>query len=101
MIRSVVLLAKMACASVFLCLFPPVVSAQWSVPVENELLIVGGWLFVGSSDQREPNPGILIRNGKIATVGPDAFSAGTAATTVIEIDPGSTILPGMIDLHAH
>ena len=49
------------------------------------------------SDTRRLNTGIVIRNGKIVEVDADIRSAGK----VIELQDSDTILPGMIDLHAH
>jgi len=44
---------------------------QFSGTVENELMIIGGWLFDGTSDERKPNAGIVIRDGRFLAVGPD------------------------------
>ena len=71
--------------------------AQWSASGGDELLIRGGWLFDSVSDTRRLNTGIVIRNGKIVEVDADIRSAGK----VIELQDSDTILPGMIDLHAH
>ena len=71
--------------------------AQFSVSGDAELVIRGGWLFDSVSDTRRRNTGIVIRNGKIVEVDADVQSA----TNVIELQDSNTILPGMIDLHAH
>ena len=83
------------------CLYPCMAIAQWSEPVEGEATITGGWLFDGTGNDRVPNPGIVIRNGKFFAVGqlPDTALSENAA--VIELDSEMTILPGMFDLHAH
>jgi len=101
MIRHMFLWAKIASAATLIYAFTNGVNAQWSGPVENELVIVGGWLFVGAGDERKPNPGIVIRNGKFAIVGPVSAMATPKDATVIELDSEATILPGMFDLHAH
>ncbi len=75
--------------------------AQFSGVVENELMIIGGWLFDGTSDERKPNAGIVIRDGRFLAVGPSASAVLPAPTTVIELDDSQTLLPGMFDLHAH
>ena len=75
--------------------------AQFRGAVENELVITGGWLFDGTSGERKPNTGIVIRKGKFVAVGLGAQVALSATATVIELDDEQTILPGMFDLHAH
>ena len=101
MIRHTGLWAKLASAAAFICTFTNDVNPQWSGPAENELVIVGGWLFVGTGDERKPNPGIVIRNGKFAMVGPASAIATSGIATITELDSEMTILPGMFDLHAH
>ena len=76
-------------------------AAQWSAPVENEVIIKGGWLFDGNGDDRLPNSGIVIRNGKFVEVGAENPLPASATANVIELDDDTTILPGMFDLHAH
>ena len=75
--------------------------AQFSGEVENELVITGGWLFDATDNQRKPNTGIVIRDGKFITVGLGAGVALPDTATTIELDNDQTILPGMFDLHAH
>lgn len=101
MIRLQRLRTAIAATAVLLSVFCSSGYAQWSDPVENDLLITGGWLFDGTSDTRIPNRGIAIRNGKFIAVGADAAAMKSGNTTVIELDDDTTILPGMFDLHAH
>jgi len=75
--------------------------AQFSGVVENELVITGGWLFDGISEERKPNTGIVIRDGKFIAVGLGASVAISDSALRIELDDNQTILPGMFDLHAH
>lgn len=75
--------------------------AQFRTAVENEVLIVGGWLFDGKGDERKPNTGLLIRDGRFHTIGQEASAEVSAQATVIKLDDDQTILPGMFDLHAH
>jgi imidazolonepropionase-like amidohydrolase len=75
--------------------------AQFGGAVANELVITGGWLFDATDDQRRPNTGIVIRDGKFITVGLGAGVALPDTATTIELDNDQTILPGMFDLHAH
>ena len=64
-------------------------------------MIRGGWLFDGISNTRRQNTGIVIREGKIIEVDADLQGKVLTATSVIDLTDSETILPGMIDLHAH
>jgi len=75
--------------------------AQENPAVENRLIIRGGWLFDGLSDTRRRNTGIIVQNGKISAIDVDAKQATFTGATTIELAASETILPGMIDLHAH
>jgi imidazolonepropionase-like amidohydrolase len=75
--------------------------AQWSEPSANDLVVRGGWLFDGISDSRRKNTGIVIRDGKFAEVDADLQERVLAGASVIDLTDTDTILPGMIDLHAH
>ncbi len=86
---------------VLLLLAPQLVLAQWTEGQEGQLLIRGGWLFDSVSDERRPNTGILIQGGKIVEVDADAQHQVPSAAEVIDLAETDTILPGMIDLHAH
>ena len=77
------------------------VHGQFRGPVENELVITGGWLFDGAGHERKPNTVIVIRNGRFVAVGLGASVALSPEATRIELDDDQTILPGMFDLHAH
>jgi imidazolonepropionase-like amidohydrolase len=101
MIRSLAFPVKLACAAVIVLAICSDVCAQWTEQIENDLLIIGGWLFDGTGDERRPNKGILIRDGKFVEVDADPAAGHAGATPVIELDSDATILPGMLDLHAH
>ena len=75
--------------------------AQWSASVGESLLIRGGWLFDGVSDTRRRNTGIVIQNGRIVEVDADVQQHNWDAANVMDLQDSHTILPGMIDLHAH
>ena len=63
----------------------------------EELLIAGGrWLDV-ESGRLIPNRGILIRDGVIVSLAAD----DAPSARVLRLDADRTILPGLIDLHAH
>ena len=64
-------------------------------------MIRGGWLFDGVSNTRRQNTGIVIREGKIVEVDADLHEKIFTASNVIDLSDSETILPGMIDLHAH
>ena len=94
--------------AVALCLFlfatltaPMQALAQWSASGGETLLIRGGWLFDGVSDTRRRNTGIVIRNGKIVEVDASVQQQKASAVNVMDLQDSHTILPGMIDLHAH
>ena len=90
-------------SSLTLCLLlaaSPVYS-QWSEPVSGTTVIRGGWLFDGVSDTRRRNTGIVIRDGVFAEIDADLGDRDLKASKVIELSESETILPGMIDLHAH
>lgn len=82
-------------------LAPPLALAQWSEAPDGQLVIRGGWLFDGVSEARRPNSGIVVRNGRIVEVDADLGQQVLSAAEVIDLDDSDTILPGMIDLHAH
>jgi len=75
--------------------------AQWSEPSADDVIVRGGWLFDGVSDTRRQNTGIVIRDGKFAEIDADLQEQVLAAAQVIDLTNADTILPGMIDLHAH
>lgn len=77
------------------------VRAQEAKAEADQLVIRGGWLFDGISDTRRRNSGIVIHNGKITGVDIEAEQQSLADATLIELEDSETILPGLIDLHAH
>ena len=85
----------------FVLLFPQLALAQWNESAEGELVIRGGWLFDSVSDERRPNTGVVIRDGKIIAVDADVEQQVLSTASVIDLEDTDTILPGMIDLHAH
>ena len=92
---------KMPLMTTFICFLAVATNAQWSEPSQDDLIIRGGWLFDGISDDRRKNSGIVIRGGKIVAVDADLQNKVLSAATVIDLAESDTILPGMIDLHAH
>ena len=87
--------------TLLVCLTPTLVRAQGTETEAGSLLIRGGWLFDGVTDTRRRNSGIVIREGKIAALDVTADQQNFAHATIIELAESETILPGLIDLHAH
>ena len=88
-------------AAIFLLLLSSMAYSQWSKPPEIEMIIRGGWLFDGISNTRRKNTGIVIQQGKITEVDANLQDKTLSSTNVIDLTDIETILPGMIDLHAH
>ena len=82
-------------------LVPQLALAQWTEAQEGQLVIRGGWLFDSVSDERRPNTGILIQDGRIVEVDANLQQEVLSTANVIDLAETDTILPGMIDLHAH
>ncbi len=88
-------------ATILTIFAPAKLLAQWADPEPGELIIRGGWLFDSVQDTRRRNTGIVIRDGKIVEVDADVQQRILSAANVVELQDSETILPGMIDLHAH
>ena len=56
---------KLLSGMVLVLLAPQLALAQWTEGQEGQLVIRGGWLFDSVSDERRPNTGIVIQEGKI------------------------------------
>ncbi|HEX9729288.1 MAG TPA: amidohydrolase family protein [Gemmatimonadales bacterium] len=67
----------------------------------HRLIITGGHLFDGTGDTLVPNVGIVIVAGRFLEVGADVSARDLADATVLRLDDGAYIIPGMFDLHAH
>jgi len=92
---------KLMSGTVLILLAPQLALAQWTEGQKGQLVIRGGWLFDAVSDERRPNTGIVIRDGKIVEVDADVQQKVLSTAKVIDLAETDTILPGMIDLHAH
>jgi len=103
-IRSVTLVvfhfASLALISPLL-LAPQLALAQWTEPQPGQLILRGGWLFDSISDERRPNTGIVIQDGKIVQVDANVQQQESSAARIVDLVETDTILAGMIDLHAH
>jgi len=68
----------------------------------STVVVRGGWLFDATGDERIPNPGLVVRGGKILEVGGvESTRLELVGARVVELDPEQTILPGIFDVHAH
>ncbi len=66
------------------------------------IVVRGGWMYDAVGSERVPNPGIVLRAGKIFALGPTAEQVAALGTvTIVELDDGATVLPGFFSLHAH
>lgn len=63
-------------------------------------IIRAGRLIDGVSDAAVADQAIVIRNGRIASVGPWARAQRPAGSRMIDLS-GATVLPGLIDNHTH
>ncbi|MCH9695246.1 MAG: amidohydrolase family protein [Gammaproteobacteria bacterium] len=86
---------------ILVSLAPRLALAQWVETLEGQLLVRGGWLFDSVSDERRPNTGIVIKDGKIVKVDAGLQDSVISEVNVVDLDDSDTILPGMVDLHAH
>ncbi len=91
----------LVCIAIGWLLAPQLSPAQWSESQEGHLVIRGGWLFDGVGDERRPNTGIVVRDGKIIATDLEAAGPIPDQAHVIDLNDTDTILPGLIDLHAH
>ena len=77
-----------------------VAGAQSAPSLDHDIVITGGWLFTSTGNDRIHNPGLLVRAGKILSVGGDLSGAAPDATR-IQLADSETVIPGLFDLHAH
>ena len=89
-------------AAVIACLFSSTLAiAQWSETSSNKLVVRGGWVFDGIGDTRRRNTGIVMEDRIFTLVDADLGENVLSNSNVIDLDDEYTIIPGMIDLHAH
>ena len=67
-------------------------------------LLRGAALIDGTGSPPRPNTPVLVSGERIEAVGPEAEAAAAMAdhaVQVVDLPRGSTIVPGLIDLHVH
>jgi imidazolonepropionase-like amidohydrolase len=79
--------------------FSLVVVAQ-TTTTANATVIVAPSLIDGTSNTVRHNVTIVVRNGRIESVGENAAAAPAGAPT-IRLPEGTTVMPGLIDTHTH
>ncbi|CAN5662350.1 amidohydrolase family protein [soil metagenome] len=74
----------------------PLTTSGWTV-------IEGGWMFEAETGERVPNPWVHVGpDGRIHGVGSEGQAAPSGGQhELIRLDDAETLLPGLIDLHAH
>src|SRR5262245_18866706 len=82
--------------TVFACALLPALATAQSRP--RDLVLRGGMLIDAVRDGAVPNPGILLRAGKIAQIGEPI---DTTTADVVRLGNDEYVLPGFFDLHAH
>lgn len=65
----------------------------------NELLLIGGRIIDPTANLDQPGD-LLLRDGRIAAVGPDASRAASTHARRMDV-AGQVVCPGLIDLHVH
>ena len=75
--------------------------AQSGINESESILIQGGWLIDAVSEGRRWNSGIIIQDGKIAAIDLNQGENSIVSSRIIDLSDSQTILPGMIDMHAH
>ena len=93
---------KFLVKAVIVCILPTtLVFAQWAENSGNRVIVRGGWVFDGLADERKRNTGIIIEGGIFTIIDGHLDESVLSEFNVIDLDDEYTILPGMIDLHAH
>jgi imidazolonepropionase-like amidohydrolase len=78
---------------------PVSISIPRDIP-QGEILLQGARLITMKGEEVIEQGDILIRNNRIAAVGPSGSLSAGATAKVIDVS-GKTIVPGFVDTHAH
>jgi len=82
--------------ALLLCAFPSL-AAQ---PAPPPLLLVPDRILDGTGTAARSNLAVLVDSGRILVIAPRGSIRVPTGTRVLEL-PGTTLLPGLIDLHSH
>jgi imidazolonepropionase-like amidohydrolase len=82
-----------------LLLAAPTAAAAQAAPAQQPLLLRPARVFDAVTDQPHEGWAVLVRDGRIAAVGP-AASVPAAGARVVDL-PGTTLIPGLIEGHSH
>ena len=74
--------------------------AQVADGAATSLLLIPDRVIDGTGSAPQIGAAVLVTNGRISAVGPRASMSIPSGTRVLEM-PGTTLLPGLIDLHSH
>lgn len=75
-------------------------SASWASTPQHDYLLLPDRVWTGDGDSTHTDWAVLVHDGNITAVGPKASIQVPADTQRIEL-PGTTLTPGLIDLHSH
>lgn len=93
---------RTACASLVVYLAAAVtVYAQTAQPAPASVLFTSVRIFDGKSSQLSGPSNVLVRGNRIEKISADPIATDRSANTKIIDGRGRTLMPGLIDIHAH
>jgi imidazolonepropionase-like amidohydrolase len=78
---------------------PAWIGAQ-AVPTSPTYLLRPARVFDGTGQAPQAGAVVLVQNGRISAIGPAATVRAPSDAVIIDL-PGTTLMPGLIDLHSH
>ncbi len=78
---------------------PAWIGAQ-TAPSSPAYLLRPARVFDGTGQAPQAGAVVLVQNGRITAIGPAASVRAPAGAVIIDL-PGTTLMPGLIDLHSH
>ena len=91
------LIRNAALGSVLLMLALPVSAAS---PIQGDWLLIPASVWTGDDDSAHAGWAVLVHDDKISAVGPANTLQAPANAQRIDL-PGTTLLPGLMDIHSH